>query len=127
MSFVKAIASFLSGLIGAMGFGGGGILIIYLVIFASVPQLTAQGINLAFFIPCSVISVIIYSIKKEIKLREIYPVILGGALGAFIGGFLIKGIKTDYLSYAFACLLIIMGIFTLMPVKRKGKTNYDEK
>ena len=66
MSFVKAIASFLSGLIGAMGFGGGGILIIYLVIFASVPQLTAQGINLAFFIPCSVISVIIYSIKKEI-------------------------------------------------------------
>ena len=46
---VPIIAGFLSGLIGSMGFGGGGVLIIYLVIFTNTPQIVAQGINLIFF------------------------------------------------------------------------------
>ena len=47
---IPIIAGFLSGLIGSMGFGGGGVLIIYLVVFANIPQLQAQGINLIFFV-----------------------------------------------------------------------------
>lgn len=111
-NIVKIIASFLAGLIGAMGFGGGGVLIIYLVIFASVSQLTAQGINLAFFVPCAIISVIIYTLKKEIKYKEIIPVILGGVTGAIIGSLIIKIISTKYLSVIFAVFLIFMGITT---------------
>ena len=41
----SAVAGILSGLLGAMGLGGGGILIIYLSIFTSIPQAQAQGIN----------------------------------------------------------------------------------
>ena len=43
------IAGILSGIIGAMGIGGGGILIIYLTLFADMEQMAAQGINLLFF------------------------------------------------------------------------------
>lgn len=116
---IKAIASFLAGLIGSMGFGGGGVLIIYLVIFTNTPQIKSQGINLAFFIPCAVISTVIYTIKKQIKYNEIYPVILGGCVGALFASFFLKSLKTEYLSYAFAAFLIITGILTFFTGKKE--------
>ena len=68
---IPIIAGFLSGLIGSMGFGGGGVLIIYLVIFANTPQIIAQGTNLIFFIPCATLATVIYFTKKEIKIKNI--------------------------------------------------------
>ncbi len=121
---IKAIASFLAGLFGSMGFGGGGVLIIYLVIFSDMPQIKSQGINLAFFIPCAVISTIIYTVKKQIKYKEIFPVILGGIIGALFAGFFLKSLKADYLSIAFAAFLIITGILTFFSGK-KSKTNEE--
>lgn len=119
MSIIKAIVSFLAGLVGSMGFGGGGILIIYLVIFAQMPQIKSQGINLAFFVPCAVISTVIYTVKKQIKYKEIYPVILGGCIGALFAGFFLRSVKTEYLSYAFAVFLIITGILTFFTGKKE--------
>lgn len=118
MSIIKAVVSFLAGLIGSMGFGGGGVLIIYLVIFADMPQIKSQGINLAFFVPCAVISTVIYTVKKQIKYKEIFPVILGGCIGALFAGFLLKSLKTEYLSYIFAVFLIITGILAFFPNKK---------
>ena len=54
------IAGILSGILASMGLGGGGILIIYLTIFAGIEQATAQGINLVFFIPISIVAILIY-------------------------------------------------------------------
>ena len=52
VSFIVAlITSVLSGL----GIGGGGLLVIYLAFFTDTPQITAQGINLLFFIFSSII------------------------------------------------------------------------
>lgn len=119
MSIIKAVVSFLAGLIGSMGFGGGGVLIIYLVIFADMPQIKSQGINLAFFVPCAVISTVIYTVKKQIKYKEIFPVILGGCIGALFAGFLLKSLKTEYLSYIFAVFLIITGILAFFPNKKE--------
>ncbi len=116
---ISIIAGFLSGLIGAMGFGGGGVLIIYLSVFLSMPQLKAQGINLIFFIPCAVVAVIIYSIKKQIDFKSIYHVILGGILGAILSSLILKGIETEYLSKIFAMFLIVMGIMQFIKLKSK--------
>ena len=110
---IPIIAGFLSGLIGSMGFGGGGILIIYLVIFTNTQQITAQGINLVFFIPCATLATIIYFIKKQINFKPILPVISGGIIGALIAGLLLKNLYSDFLSKIFACFLIITGLFNL--------------
>lgn len=118
-SVISIIAGFLSGLIGAMGFGGGGVLIIYLAVFMNVEQLNAQGINLIFFIPCAVLATIIYSVKKQIDYRAILPVILGGICGSVPASFILKGIETDYLSKIFAVFLIIMGICTIFTLKKQ--------
>lgn len=114
---LSIIAGFLSGLIGSMGFGGGGVLIIFLVVFSNVPQITAQGINLIFFIPCAILSVIIYAIKKQIDFKEILPVIFGGVLGAIPVSFLLNVIDTRYLSKIFAIFLISMGVISIIKIK----------
>ena len=45
MSWIGTIAGFLSGVIGAMGLGGGAVLLIYLRIFASVEVQKAQQVQ----------------------------------------------------------------------------------
>ena len=115
---LSIIAGFFAGMISSMGFGGGGILIIFLVIFADTPQLTAQGINLIFFITCAILSVLIYSFKKQIKLKEILPVILGGISGVIPASFLLNVIHTDYLSKIFAIFLVFMGLISITKIKK---------
>ena len=48
MNWAALAAGLLSGIIGAMGLGGGAVLIIYLSVFTDMPQLKSQGINLLF-------------------------------------------------------------------------------
>lgn len=115
---IPIIAGFLSGLIGSMGFGGGGVLIIYLVVFANIPQLQAQGINLIFFVPCAILATIIYTVKKQIDYKQILPVIIGGVIGAIISSFLLQSINTNYLSKAFAIFLIAMGVSSILRLKK---------
>ena len=50
MNILALLAGLLSGIIGAMGLGGGAVLIIYLSLFTETEQLKSQGINLLFFI-----------------------------------------------------------------------------
>ena len=115
---ISIIAGFLSGLIGSMGFGGGGVLIIYLVIFSNIPQITAQGINLIFFIPCAFLATIIYAAKKQIEIKIIFPIIIGGILGAIIASLFLKNIESHLLTKMFSLFLIVMGTTSLFKLKR---------
>lgn len=99
-----------SGILGAMGMGGGGILIIYLTLFANVNQATAQGINLLFFIPTALLALFVYWKKKLISWRLAIPSALMGILGAVAGAYLSSRIDNYWLSKGFGVLLLIMGI-----------------
>ena len=103
------IAGLLSGAAGAMGLGGGTILLIYLTLFENVEQLEAQGINLIFFLPCAVVALIIHLKNKLIKFQLLPAVgtgLLGAALGLFLSGIMPEGV----LQKVFAVLLLILGI-----------------
>ena len=104
------LAGFLSGIIGAMGLGGGGVLLIYLAAFMGVQQLKAQGINLLFFIPIGTISVIIYAIKKQIQWKKVIPFALFGLAGAVIGFFLSKFLGAEITGKVFGGLLVFLGL-----------------
>lgn len=111
MSFVIiAIVSFLTGIFASMGLGGGMVLIIYLTIFASTPQLAAQGINLVFFIPIAIISLIIHTKNKLIEWKKIAPSIICGTIGVFIGSMLATKLGSEKMSKLFAVFLIVIGI-----------------
>lgn len=114
MDFAVIISSFLSGLLGSMGFGGGSVLIIYLTTFLSMPQKQAQGINLVFFIPIALLSVIIYSKEKLLTKEQIIPVMIPAIFGAFIGFFLLRLIPGEAAGKMFGALLILMGARQLL-------------
>lgn len=110
MSVTTILAGFFSGIIASMGMGGGAVLLIYLVVFAGGEQLASQGINLAFFIPIGILSLIIYAIKGKLKIKTVLPLAAFGLLGSGIGIFLSKNIDNKYIRIAFAVFIIILGI-----------------
>lgn len=109
MTIFNYIASFLSGLLGAMGFGGGGVLIIYLTNILKIEQLTAQGINLLFFIPCAVTGLILHIKNKLIDFRQILPFLLTSIPGVITGLLLTEVISGNILSKIFGSALVILG------------------
>lgn len=121
MDIAVIIAGFLSGVIGAMGLGGGGVLLIYLTVFASVPQLEAQGINLLFFLPAGFTAAVIYAFKKQIEWKSVFLMWAGGAAGV-VAGLLLTGVFSQkYLSLLFAAFLLIFGSVTLFSKSGKQK------
>ena len=120
MNISALLAGLFSGILGAMGLGGGAVLIIYLALFTNTQQLAAQGINLLFFIPIALLSVVIYSIKKKIKWRLTIILSLWGLIGAASGIMLTKYLGGEITSKLFGALLIIMGIYEIF--KRNNKS-----
>jgi uncharacterized membrane protein YfcA len=115
----EMIAGFLSGIIGAMGLGGGAVLLIYLTLFGGVEQMKAQGINLLFFIPIAAVSVIIYAFKKQIKWKTVLFFSAAGLVGAAAGVFISEAVGSDLLAKIFGGILIAAGIWQAVSAFKK--------
>lgn len=120
-SVTDILAGILSAVIASMGLGGGGVYIMYLTLVKDTQQLNAQGLNLMFFIPCAAVSLAVYIKNKMIKPKAVIPMAAGGAVGAVIGNFLLKGIPQSALKIVFAAFLIIMGVYTVFSKTEKTK------
>lgn len=107
--FYIFLFAFLSALLGSMGLGGGGVLILFLTLFAGLDQLTAQGINLMFFIPIAFIATFIYHKKGDINWRKLIPIILPGIPGCFLGILISSFIGSEILGKIFGIGLIFLG------------------
>ena len=70
--------AFLTGIFASMGLGGGMVLIVYLTVFAGFSQLAAQGINLVFFIPIAIISLVLHTKNKLVEWKKAVPAVLWG-------------------------------------------------
>lgn len=114
--FLNALAGLLSGIVGSMGLGGGGVLVLYLVLYLNMNQLEAQGINLVFFIPTAIISLFIHNKNGLIKWKKALPLIVTGVIGVFAGMFFIDKIQPDILRKIFAGLIFIIGARELIMV-----------
>ena len=106
---MNIIIGLLSGIAASMGFGGGFVLIIYLTAFADVNQITAQGVNLLFFLPVALVSLIIHWKNGFIKWKVLLKLVPGGLLGIVLGAFTAAHINVDFLQRMFAGLLIFVG------------------
>lgn len=119
---IQWIAGILSGTAGALGIGGGGVLILYLVLLADVEQVRAQGINLLFFLPCGIIAIIIHAVKKRIKWKLVLPCVAGGLAGVFAGMWLLDHITAGWLGKIFAAGLILLGLKELFKKEKQKST-----
>lgn len=122
MTFSMIVSSFLSGLLGSMGLGGGTILIVYLTFFRYMAQTEAQGINLVCFIPIAVLAVIIYSKQGLTDAKVILPLIVFGILGAVVGFVILERIPGEILSKLFGGFLILLSVREFFFSKKANKT-----
>ena len=93
-----------------MGLGSGAVLIIYLTVFLHFEQTKAQGINLLFFIPCAIYSIINYSRHGMIEKKPLSRLVLSGIVGAAAGYTVLKLIPSHMLGKLFGGFLILLAL-----------------
>lgn len=113
--------AFLTGIFASMGLGGGMVLIVYLTVFADFSQLAAQGINLVFFIPIAIISLVLHTKNKLVEWKKAVPAVLWGTAAVIISAWLANRIEQSLLSKAFGIFLILMGLKELFFKSEKHK------
>ncbi|MBR7132930.1 MAG: sulfite exporter TauE/SafE family protein [Clostridia bacterium] len=126
MSITALLAGLFSGIIGAMGLGGGAVLIIYLSLFTETEQLAAQGINLLFFIPTALLAVTVYGIKKQIEWKLALKIALWGLLGTAAGLYFTHLLGNGITSKIFGGLLCLMGLKEFFGTDRKNLDKRDK-
>ncbi|HNW04663.1 MAG TPA: sulfite exporter TauE/SafE family protein [Oscillospiraceae bacterium] len=103
-------AAFFSGAAGAMGLGGGTVLILYLTACAGYGQPAAQGINLLFFLACSAVSLVFHGAGGYVRWKTAGLCVLAG-LPAVWAGFWISGLLgPERLQDVFAIFLLALGL-----------------
>ena len=115
---MMCIAALVTGFLASLGVGGGMILILYMTVWGGYSQLHAQGVNLIFFLPIAMLSVIIHRKNGLIELKELVPAMITGAVSAVIGSLAAEYIGSELLGKFFAVFIIALGIRELF---RKNK------
>lgn len=113
------VFSLLAGVAAALGVGGGAVLLLYLTAFAGVEQLTAQGINLIFFLPIAAVAICIHAKNKLINYKSAFICIVFGLAGVWGGLWLSKFLSERLLRKLFALLLLVMGVRELFAKRQK--------
>ncbi len=107
--FIGIIIAALAGL----GVGGGGLLVLYLVFVKNMEQLSAQGINLLFFIAAACSSLFYHRKKRRIDYRLCVMLAVFGVVGAVIGSIIAHSVEPLLIRKIFGWLLVGSGVVTL--------------
>ena len=117
---LAAAVGAVTGVLSGMGIGGGTLLVIYMVNFAHVEQISAQGINLLYFLPVAASSLISHIRNRLIRLRVFVICSVSGVVAAVGGSLLANVLETGVLRKLFGVLLIAAGLAQIFR-KKEGK------
>lgn len=124
---MNILIGLLAGVAASMGFGGGFVLIIYMTAFDGVDQVTAQGVNLLFFLPVAMVSLVIHQKNRFIEWRTLLYLVPAGILGILAGTWIVSHVNVGMLQKLFASLLIFVGVKEIFHKNsEKGLTNPKE-
>ena len=121
-----AIVAFLSAVLAGMGVGSAGFLVVYLTVFEGFPQLSAQLMNLIFFISSAVAAIAVNFFKKRLDSKIILLVALPGVLGAVCGASFAHSVDKGFLGDGFGIMLMLFGAVTLFSGKATKKANQNK-
>ena len=125
--FVSVFVSIAVGILAGMGVGSGGILMLYLTLFASVPHKVAQGINLLFFVFALAGAVPFHLARYRAPVRILLVILLLGIPGALAGSLLVPYLPVALLRKCFGGLLVLSGAVTLFRRQKKSTEQPEKK
>ena len=106
----EIIIGLISGIVSGTGMGGGTILIFLLTSICGLEQHIAQATNLIFFIPTSIVAIIVNLKNKNINIKLGVLISLFGILGAIIGANISLKLNVNILKKCFGTFLAIIAL-----------------
>lgn len=123
----EVLIGIISGVVSGTGMGGGTILIFLLSFMLGIKQHTAQATNLIFFIPTSIVAIIVNFKNKNIDTKQAIIISIFGVLGAIIGANIAIYMDVKLLKKGFGIFLIFVTINEIYSIiklyKKDKKTN----
>ena len=117
---IEILIGILSGIVSGTGMGGGTILIFLLSIIMGIEQHVAQATNLIFFIPTSIVAIIVNLKNKNIDLKLGIIISIFGILGANIAIYMdVKILKKCF--GVFLIAITINEIYSITKLYKKDK------
>ncbi len=114
---IYLVSGILSGILSALGIGGGIILIPILTEFMNYSQIEAQLTNLIYFLPTALTSIYIHNKSGLINKGEVRSIIPFSILGTILGTILSLLLLTTVLTKLFGLFLIIAGTKQFFKIK----------
>ncbi|MEQ2510765.1 sulfite exporter TauE/SafE family protein [Faecousia sp. CLA-AA-H192] len=119
--WAAALAGAVCGLLSGLGIGGGTLLMVWMTGVAALPQQTAQGINLLYFLPSAVCALIFHIRNKLIRWDIVLPAALGGCVTAAIAAWIATGLDVSLLRRLFGGFLLLTGLRELFFRQQRDK------
>lgn len=117
----EILVGIISGFVSGMGMGGGTILILCLSMFLGIEQHVAQATNLVFFIPTSIVAIIINIKQKYVDFKLAIPIAISGVIGAVIGAIFSSKTDVRMLKRYFGIFLALIALWEIYSLIKKYK------
>lgn len=117
----EILVGVVSGIVSGTGMGGGTILIFLLTFIMGIEQRVAQATNLIFFIPTSLIAIIVNIKNKNIDLKTGVIISIFGVFGAIVGANLAIHMDVNILKKCFGIFLALIAINEIYSIAKKYK------
>lgn len=121
---IETFVGLIAGVVSGMGMGGGAILIFILSFVLGIEQHVAQAANLIFFIPTSIVAIIVNLKNKNVDLKLAIIISIFGVLGAIVGANIAVHINVWILKKYFGLFLLIVTInevYSIIKLYKKDK------
>ena len=109
------------GVLAGLGIGGGSLLILWLTLIVGMPQYTAAGINLLFFIPSAIIASLFRWKQGVLDIKRILPAMIAACISAGLFCVLRRYIPTGIIKKIFGGLLLLTGLREIFYRPRNAK------
>ena len=113
------LAGLLTGVLSGCGIGGGSLLVLWLTLFEGMPQFTAGGINLLYFLACAPAALVSHVKNRLIDRKAVLFCVPAGALTSHAAALLATHPDVSLLRRLFGVLLLVIGTKELF-TKRKN-------
>ena len=124
---IEAIIGLISGIVSGTGMGGGTILIFLLSFLLGVEQHVAQATNLIFFIPTSIVAIIVNIKNKNIDIKLAIIISIFGILGAIWGANISIHTDVNLLKKCFGAFLAVIAMHEIYSIAKQYKKAKKDK
>ena len=113
---VEILIGIISGVITGTGMGGGTILIALLTLINGMDQRIAQATNLVFFVPTSIVAILMNIKNKNVDIKTALTISFFGIIGAIMGAIIAMKIDVQSLKKYFGYFLAIIAIHEIYTI-----------